>query len=167
MDKHDRPYKCQDPDCDKLAGFTYSGGLLRHQREVHKMHAPGRRLMCPFPNCNRSSGKGFTRQENLKEHIRRLHKTNGVPNAVTTVVQNDTIGAVHSPGHSPGFASPTSRSAKRRRLSTESSRTSEEDIHSLRDEVVRLRRETREKDTRLDELEKIVAELRQRINSTS
>ena len=162
MDKHDRPYKCQDPDCDKLAGFTYSGGLLRHQREVHKMHAPGRRLMCPFPNCNRSSGKGFTRQENLKEHIRRLHKTNGAPAPDATGVQNDVFGA----GHSSGLPSPTSRPAKRRRLSTESSRTSEEDIHSLREEVVRLRRETREKDTRLDELERIVAELRQRIDST-
>ena len=38
MDKHDRPYKCNVKGCEKLQGFTYSGGLLRHEREVHKMH---------------------------------------------------------------------------------------------------------------------------------
>lgn len=163
MDKHDRPYKCQDPDCDKLAGFTYSGGLLRHQREVHKMHTPGKRLMCPFPNCNRSSGKGFTRQENLKEHIRRLHKTNGTPATDIGLAQND----MFEVGHAAGLLSPTSRSTKRRRLSDGSSNTSEDDIHSLREELVRLRRETQEKDMRLDELEKTVTDLQQRIDGTT
>jgi uncharacterized protein YihD (DUF1040 family) len=30
-------------------------------------------LPCPIPNCIRSSGVGFTRKENLHEHIRRVH----------------------------------------------------------------------------------------------
>jgi hypothetical protein len=38
MDKHDRPYKCPAEGCEKLPGFTYSGGLLRHEREVHGKH---------------------------------------------------------------------------------------------------------------------------------
>jgi hypothetical protein len=38
MDKHDRPYKCPAEGCEKLPGFTYSGGLLRHEREVHNKH---------------------------------------------------------------------------------------------------------------------------------
>jgi hypothetical protein len=38
MDKHDRPYKCPADGCEKLPGFTYSGGLLRHEREVHGKH---------------------------------------------------------------------------------------------------------------------------------
>lgn len=37
MDKHDRPYKCTMIGCEKIPGFTYSGGLLRHQREVHNL----------------------------------------------------------------------------------------------------------------------------------
>lgn len=74
MDKHDRPYKCDQPGCESREGFTYSGGLHRHQREVHKMHMAARRpLFCPFPNCSRSSGAGFTRRENLEEHKRRRH----------------------------------------------------------------------------------------------
>jgi hypothetical protein len=74
MDKHERPYKCTEPGCEKLQGFTYSGGLLRHQREVHKEYlATKATLFCPEPNCNRHSGTGFTRKENLNEHIRRRH----------------------------------------------------------------------------------------------
>ena len=74
MDRHERPYKCDEPDCEVTLGFTYSGGLLRHQREVHQMHLSTKPpLFCPFPNCNRSSGIGFTRKENLEEHKRRRH----------------------------------------------------------------------------------------------
>ena len=74
MDRHQRPYKCFVPGCELNPGFTYSGGLLRHQREVHKMHLSTKQpLFCPFPNCNRSSGAGFTRKENLEEHKRRRH----------------------------------------------------------------------------------------------
>ena len=74
MDRHERPYKCREPGCELNPGFTYSGGLLRHQREVHRMHLSTKQpLFCPFPNCNRSSGTGFTRKENLEEHKRRRH----------------------------------------------------------------------------------------------
>ncbi|TGO17225.1 hypothetical protein BTUL_0019g00150 [Botrytis tulipae] len=74
MDKHDRPYRCKEPGCEKLPGFTYSGGLLRHEREVHGKHGgPKKQLNCPHPNCKRHTGKGFSRQENLNEHLRRVH----------------------------------------------------------------------------------------------
>ena len=78
MDKHERPYKCNEPGCDKVQGFTYSGGLLRHQREVHKKNkSPGRELYCQYANCNRSNSRPFTRQENLMEHVRRRHDADG------------------------------------------------------------------------------------------
>lgn len=75
MDKHERPYRCDRPECSKLLGFTYSGGLLRHQREVHKMHGgTGKQLFCPETTCKRHTGSGFTRKENLQEHMRRVHR---------------------------------------------------------------------------------------------
>ncbi len=78
MDKHDRPYKCAAEGCEKLPGFTYSGGLLRHEREVHGKHGgPKNSFYCPHLNCKRHSGKGFSRQENLNEHLRRVHTQNG------------------------------------------------------------------------------------------
>ncbi|KAJ1326608.1 zinc finger protein 143/76 [Microdochium nivale] len=74
MDKHDRPYICLAEGCEKLPGFTYSGGLLRHEREVHGKHGgPKNPLNCPHVNCKRHDGKGFSRLENLNEHLRRVH----------------------------------------------------------------------------------------------
>ena len=79
MDKHERPYKCNEPTCEQNPGFTYSGGLLRHMREVHKKGVgPTRKpLFCPHANCIRSTGEGFTRRENLEEHLRRRHSYTG------------------------------------------------------------------------------------------
>lgn len=74
-DQHVRPFRCDEPSCANLRGFTYSGGLLRHQREVHKKFGgPKQMLTCPYPYCKRNTGPGFTRKENLQEHIRRVHK---------------------------------------------------------------------------------------------
>lgn len=77
MDKHERPYVCTAEGCEKIQGFTYSGGLLRHEREVHGKHGgPKKAFNCPHANCKRHDGKGFSRLENLQEHLRRVHTTN-------------------------------------------------------------------------------------------
>jgi hypothetical protein len=74
MDRHERPYKCNEPGCEASPGFTYPGGLLRHQREVHKICLTQKEsILCPFPNCVRASGNGFTRNGNLEDHCRRRH----------------------------------------------------------------------------------------------
>nr|POF08162.1 hypothetical protein CFP56_62742 [Quercus suber] len=109
MDKHDRPYRCQDPLCAKLQGFTYSGGLLRHEREVHNKHGgPKEQLMCPVADCKRHSGKGFTRKENLHEHMRRVHenKTHGVqsPNAIASLQVN--LDGLQGVGENPDASAP-------------------------------------------------------------
>jgi len=76
--KHSRPFICLEPSCATLPGFNYSGGLLRHQREVHKAFGgPKVMLFCPYPYCKRNTGKGFTRKENLNEHVRRCHEPCG------------------------------------------------------------------------------------------
>lgn len=73
--KHNRAYKCSDAACGDIPGFTYSGGLLRHMREVHNRGVGSARnpFYCPYPECIRSTGEGFTRRENLQEHLRRKH----------------------------------------------------------------------------------------------
>jgi hypothetical protein len=44
----------------------------------------GKRLFCPDPNCKRAGGNGFTRKENLNEHMRRVHRrTESVSEAST------------------------------------------------------------------------------------
>lgn len=163
MDKHDRPYKCMEPGCDKIQGFTYSGGLLRHQREVHKKNATAKQpLMCPYADCNRSTGNGFTRQENLKEHLRRRHMHTEtaiaaeLPPLPPTTVEELKTSLAQSNG------------LKRRRddtdvLSSNGADDEEGDPADLRNELKRLRRELQEKDRRLEELEKTVAGLQQSI----
>lgn len=79
MDKHTRPYVCHQSGCEKIRGFTYSGGLLRHEREVHKKYGgPKAPRFCPHRDCKRSTGTGFSRKENLHEHLRRVHRGVGI-----------------------------------------------------------------------------------------
>ncbi|KAJ9219775.1 hypothetical protein DTO169C6_7859 [Paecilomyces variotii] len=160
MDKHDRPYKCMEPGCDKIQGFTYSGGLLRHQREVHKKNANAKKpLMCPYADCNRSTGNGFTRQENLKEHLRRRHMHTDSGPATELPVQTPDVESMRA------SVLPIAPVLKRRRDSMEDNAVlfQEEDGNSvdLRNELKRLRQEVQEKDRRLEELERIVAGLQQ------
>ncbi|KAJ5301370.1 hypothetical protein N7508_006233 [Penicillium antarcticum] len=151
MDKHDRPYKCYEPNCDKIQGFTYSGGLLRHQREVHKKNTDAKKaLMCPYNDCNRSTGNGFTRQENLREHLRRRHM-HGVEG-----VEGVRVPSLPATG------------MKRRHDSHDGNLPeTDENGTELHHEVKRLRREVEEKDRRLEELERIVAGLQQAIPQQS
>ena len=128
MDKHDRPYKCAADGCEKLPGFTYSGGLLRHEREVHNKHGgPKNSFNCPHPNCKRHTGKGFSRLENLNEHLRRVHTQNGIPNGTegeTDDGASDTAGVVGQ---------------KRKRDSEDGGSLAE-----LREEIKRVRQENEE-----------------------
>ncbi|KAF9884135.1 hypothetical protein FE257_002256 [Aspergillus nanangensis] len=161
MDKHDRPYKCGEPGCDKIQGFTYSGGLLRHQREVHKMHVNAKKpLMCPYTDCNRSTGDGFTRQENLKEHLRRrhMHSENGHASDLPIVPTSELDGT--------STLQPPPLKRKRDSIDDEQSIDIPDESENgvdMRNELKRLRRENEEKDRRLEELERIVAGLQQAI----
>jgi hypothetical protein len=151
MDKHDRPYKCLEPGCDKIQGFTYSGGLLRHQREVHKKNTAAKKpLMCPHQDCNRSSGHGFSRLENLKEHLRRRHTSidGQAPDELAEQVK------LEADGEAP--------SRKRKRYSDRTDTTGyedSEDSEDLREQIKRLKKEGEEKDRRLRELEANVQSL--------
>ncbi|KAH4065921.1 hypothetical protein HBH69_094040 [Parastagonospora nodorum] len=171
MDKHDRPYKCNVKGCEKLQGFTYSGGLLRHEREVHKMHGGTKKsLFCPFHDCKRSSGAGFTRKENLAEHIRRVHRRtsmsadmHGLIIRRETTMDRSPIPESRHASESPYVRTVDYRgddddmSLKRKRGSD--SVISERDSEDLRSEVKRLRQENEEKDSRLRQLEQAVMAL--------
>ncbi|KAI8932208.1 hypothetical protein NX059_011086 [Plenodomus lindquistii] len=174
MDKHDRPYKCNVKGCEKLQGFTYSGGLLRHEREVHKMHGGTKKsLFCPFHDCKRSSGAGFTRKENLAEHIRRVHRRTSMSADMNgLIVRRDTgmtmegssITESRRSSESPysrpmEFREDDEMSAKRKRGSDYG--LSERGTEDMRAEIKRLRLENEEKDSRLRQLEQAVMALQQ------
>ena len=154
MDKHDRPYKCQEPGCDKVQGFTYSGGLLRHQREVHKMNTSTKKaLMCPYPDCNRSSGHGFTRQENLKEHLRRRHMPSDDQSPELSSAMLPSVESMDPP--------PRKRKRDSDRTETSVYDDEQEDSDDLREQVKRLKGELLDKESRIAELEKVVSSMQQ------
>lgn len=155
MDKHERPYKCKEPGCDKIQGFTYSGGLLRHQREVHKKNATTREpLFCKFANCNRSSGTGFTRRENLNEHMRRRHN-------VGSATQSSPL-TTTAPILPVASETPTESSRKRKRIAEAKAPPEQEkvdfddsgiaDTEDPQEQIKRLKREAEEKDRRFEEM---------------
>lgn len=184
MDKHDRPYRCQHAQCAKLQGFTYSGGLLRHEREVHGKHGgPKAQLMCPYNECKRHSGKGFTRKENLNEHLRRVHdgkKPEEEPDANAAfqagleeaIRQTDMNQAVSGDAHETALPYPppenqqypaeTAEMVKRRRIEDEPAVPS--DNEDLRNEITRLQIESAQKDERIRQMETREAELATRLH---
>ncbi|KAI0133917.1 C2H2 transcription factor [Xylariales sp. AK1849] len=133
MDKHDRPYKCPAEGCEKLPGFTYSGGLLRHEREVHGKHGgPKNPLNCPHVNCKRHTGKGFSRLENLNEHLRRVHTNNAGAAASGDEAHEDSVSVVAS---EPATLLPVVLGEKRKHDDDD------EDDVDLRREIKRLHQE--------------------------
>ncbi|KAL8770623.1 MAG: hypothetical protein Q9209_003691 [Squamulea sp. 1 TL-2023] len=169
MDKHTRPYVCNLQGCEKVRGFTYSGGLSRHQREVHRQNGgPKASYMCPHTDCKRSTGSGFSRKENLQEHLRRVHRhtedveadTNPPPNTTTQVSgeprrRRRRIADEDEDDAEPILLEPR----KRRRVEKEDADNTEENLNPKEDlaaQVKRLRRELQEKDERLRKLEETV-----------
>lgn len=137
MDKHERPYRCPAEGCENLPGFTYSGGLLRHEREVHGKHGgPKNTVNCPHPNCKRHTGKGFSRQENLNEHLRRVH-TNMDTSA-------SPVEAAASPDDNESEKSGTKR---KRRLSS----LGGDELSDLREEIKRVREENERLKSEVDQ----------------
>lgn len=150
MDKHDRPYKCLAEGCEKLAGFTYSGGLLRHEREVHAKHGgPKNPLNCPHQTCKRHTGKGFSRQENLNEHLRRCHR-NGSPS--------------NAGGDTDDGASETAPGAVGGGSGGKRKRDTDEDVAELRAEVKKHRLENEELRQQLEAQNRQIAAMMQQLS---
>lgn len=154
MDKHTRPYTCEEPGCENR-GFTYSGGLHRHQREVHNQHGgPKARCMCPYQDCKRSTGPGFSRRENLMEHIRRVHVVSAEKGKSQTEHQS-----TPQPG---GEGRKRKRRAAEGVEEEEKARGGDEKVQreeGLRVEVKRLKLELKVKDERLRELEGLMDQI--------
>jgi hypothetical protein len=160
MDKHDRPYKCAAEGCEKLPGFTYSGGLLRHEREVHGKHGgPKNSFNCPHPNCKRHTGKGFSRLENLNEHLRRVHTQNGA------ILGGGGGGGGGGEGETDDAASDAAAAvALRQKRKREPDDDDAGAADGLRDENKRLRQENEELRRQMDGLNRQTCTLLQRID---
>ena len=73
----DQPYLCQYSHCERSRpgnGFPGRFNLFHHMKRVHDhKESPDTMLMCPYDDCKQHTRNGFTRKENLNEHISRCH----------------------------------------------------------------------------------------------
>ncbi|MCJ1398109.1 hypothetical protein MMC11_001306 [Xylographa trunciseda] len=175
MDTHTRPYVCREPGCEKILGFTYSGGLLRHEREVHKQHGgPKAPRMCPHRDCKRSSGTGFSRKENLNEHLRRVHRGVGIDASDVVAEPLGLYAGLHQqrgPLSGPQIQSlapaaaaaksglPAPQTQRKRRRAEAEDEAEGRDDEALEAKVRRLEKELLEKDARLKAMEALVERL--------
>ncbi|KAI2786992.1 hypothetical protein POX_f07345 [Penicillium oxalicum] len=144
-------------------GFTYHGGLLRHQREVHRKHAnTGTTNICPYTDCSRGSGNGFTRQENLREHLRRLHRhTEDISRVSSTLVNPWITVGVHD-NRLPAAVVDRCHDAFPSETLSQAN-----DKGSVHNEFKELVGKVQEQNRRLEELEQVVAGLRAAITPSS
>lgn len=84
MDKHRRPYRCTEVNCN-TRNFGSKGDLKRHRQTLHNSRA----FICTIPACKRR-GKAFGRKDNLSEHLKRIHGVEHPFSLVTVVRQTET-----------------------------------------------------------------------------
>lgn len=80
MDKHLKPHKCEEPNCD--VGFTTASDLDRHGwSSHHRVPLKGASFWyCSIGNCpftpdkkNGNKVKVWDRKDNFKQHVKRIH----------------------------------------------------------------------------------------------
>ena len=67
---HTRPHRC--PTCN--VGFEYKKDAERHHNDIHDTKTS---FLCVFETCKRARGKAFTRKENWRRHLRKVHGFGG------------------------------------------------------------------------------------------
>ncbi|TGZ80055.1 hypothetical protein EX30DRAFT_341892 [Ascodesmis nigricans] len=70
LQKHAKSHHCRFPNCSRTEGFATPNDRERHEKSVHKI--PGQYWKCMDQQCS-SYGKEFSRRDNLKDHLRRMH----------------------------------------------------------------------------------------------
>jgi cytochrome c556 len=74
MLRHNKPFKCDIPNCRRGGrGFTTVNDLQRHKKSVHRINATENSFQCASETC-RSKEKIWPRLDNFKQHIHRMHK---------------------------------------------------------------------------------------------
>lgn len=74
MLRHHKPHFCNIANCPRgPKGFATQNDLDRHKKGVHKIGAAKNSYRCASELC-KNKGKTWTRLDNFKQHINRMHK---------------------------------------------------------------------------------------------
>ena len=97
MLRHTRPFQCEEPNCNRKAGFSTKNDLERHKKSVHKI-APrsttDKSFRCAAANCPKRD-KIWPRLDNFRQHCHRMHSKEDCEELVkVSVVLSNTCGYV-------------------------------------------------------------------------
>jgi hypothetical protein len=173
MDKHERPYRCTNNECNNVRGFTSKGDLKRHNRNAHKFYSgQASMLFCDEPDCPRGPGggtAGFNRKDNLADHMRRKHGRTSTASArvIGSVGGANTMTLPSIDLESPqsmGIELAASPQRKRRRMPEMGFSSQSEDLEdmeemNLRQELKRMRQVERDMENELTKTKQRVEEL--------
>ena len=99
--------------CTHQRSFNRKADLERHQREVHDSQSNRNDFLCTHPGCKRSLlGKGFSRKENLADHLKRIHKNTELNAGNNTDLRSPQSSTLLLPDRklpTPGVQSPPSQ----------------------------------------------------------
>ncbi|KAK0613473.1 hypothetical protein B0T14DRAFT_280128 [Immersiella caudata] len=68
--RHEKPFRCDAPECPRTQGFGTQNDLARHQQSVHR--AEGLKFRCAEGAC-KTKLKLWPRADNFKQHLKRVH----------------------------------------------------------------------------------------------
>jgi hypothetical protein len=75
VQRHEKPFKCDVPDCTRKVGFTTKNDLERHQKSIHQKipnSSNDRSFRCMGAKCG-AKKKIWPRLDNFKSHCVRVH----------------------------------------------------------------------------------------------
>ncbi|KAI5462436.1 hypothetical protein BGZ63DRAFT_214132 [Mariannaea sp. PMI_226] len=74
--RHNKPFHCDVPGCNRRKGFGTKNDLDRHKRSVHSdLTVSGPRYVCRLEQCTtRGPLKIWPRADNFRSHLRRIHR---------------------------------------------------------------------------------------------
>ena len=84
--RHEKPFICDEPDCDRGMGFTTINDLDRHKKSIHKIMPPGSKMYrCASEHCTEKS-KQWPRLDNFRQHCERMHRAENIEDLVERFV---------------------------------------------------------------------------------
>lgn len=76
INQHDKPFRCEEPDCDRVEGFGTNNDLERHRSSRHGLQprcGTTVGFICVACEQSNPTQKWWPRKDNFQSHIRRRH----------------------------------------------------------------------------------------------
>ena len=128
---------------------------------MHRQHGgPIKHHVCPHADCKRSE-EGFSRKENLTEHLRRVHRSQGLNGSALIKSEQALSPSLNALSHNRPFSSDSSTRRKRRKNAFDEEGNSQQmalqlENANLREENNRLKQQIQQQDATIVHLRSLL-----------